>query len=75
MDGAGVKRRRARGLPDPRGAFDAAIADLRDKDLTLSRQAVAAAMHIDRGTLQGYIRDGSVPAPPWEGLPTTRNPR
>jgi hypothetical protein len=64
-----ARRRRARGLAAPRGAFPRALLDtVLLGEGRLSKTAIAAHMGIDRKTLNGYIADGLIPQPPWEAL-------
>lgn len=62
------RRRRRRVMPDPAARFEDARKALVAREQALSKMAVATEMGIDRGTLDGYIRDGLVPPYPWEAL-------
>ncbi len=64
-----ARPRRARGLADPRAAFnDALVEAVYVREGRLSKTAIATRMGIDRKTLRKYIDDGLIPQPPWESL-------
>lgn len=66
---APARPRRARGLADPRAAFERALVDaLNLGESRLSKTAIATRMEVDRKTLGKYIEDGLIPRPPWESL-------
>lgn len=66
---APARPRRARGLADPRAAFERALVQtIHLGESRLSKTAIATYMGVDRKTLSRYIEDGLIPPPPWESL-------
>lgn len=63
-----VRDRRRKRVPyavgDPRRAYTTACAALIERNVALTKQNIATEMGVDRGTLNGYIRDFGLPYPP-----------